>query len=77
MQLVKREAKTVKLAYNSQEPCAEAKDLAGSIVELILCSGVTYAQADAALEEAQRRLYAETRPISAGLLHPGGSEQTI
>ena len=64
----------MKLSYNPERPEGAAAELAGKVVELVIASGVTYGQADAALTEAQRRLYAETRPVSAGIPHQDDSE---
>ncbi|MBR3861115.1 MAG: hypothetical protein IKM84_04440 [Oscillospiraceae bacterium] len=64
----------MKLAYNAEEPTQLAKDVGGAILDLLLDKKVTYGQADAALTEAQRMLYRDTRPVSYGILHPVGSE---
>ena len=55
-------------AYNPERLESAAAELAGKIVALVLASGVTYGQADAALAEAQSRLYTETKSVSAGIL---------
>lgn len=52
----------MKLSYDISEPDQVTKELADSIVSLILDSAVTYHQADKALACAQELLQTNTRP---------------
>ncbi len=62
------------LAYNAEEPTQLAKDVARAILDLLLDRRVTYGQADAALTEAQRMLYKDTRPVNYEGLHQSDYE---
>ncbi len=61
-------------AYRTTKPNETSLLLAGKITELVLASGVTYVEAEDALEAAQEMLMKQTRPVSAQTPQQAGSE---
>ena len=53
----------MRLSYQTEPPNEKAIQLAKQIVEMIVASGITYRQADAALTTAQEKLMSNTCPV--------------
>ncbi len=53
----------MRLSYQMETPNDQALQLARQIVEMIVASGITYRQADAALTTAQEKLLSNTCPV--------------
>lgn len=53
----------MRLAYTNEKPSENAAAIAAQIVDLLADNAANYAEADAALEEAQRQLLSDTKPV--------------
>ena len=53
----------MRLAYTSEKPSENAAAIAEQIVDLLADNAASYAEANAALEEAQRQLLSDTKPV--------------
>lgn len=53
----------MRLAYTNEKPSENVAAIATQIVDLLAGNAASYAEANAALEEAQRQLLSDTKPV--------------